>query len=159
MYKAITRINTTPIAILKIVITTIHHTHSFNNTCGPESLNLVLPNTLASIMHATILHRLPILYLLLPHIIHVLIVTVSFDVSPTLSFTCTIWSSLSIIHGTFLYIKQSGNHLHHILILLMPFHTTILDDALIEGSIPNSHPGTFSSRIAVESMLILRFTG
>ena len=46
-----------------------HHYYSFHSciiTCGPESLNLVLPNTFASIMHSTILHRLPILYVLPP---------------------------------------------------------------------------------------------
>ena len=42
-----------------------HHYYSFHSciiTCGPESLNLVLPNTLASFVHSTILHRLPVFY-------------------------------------------------------------------------------------------------
>ena len=68
MYNAITRINTTAIAILKIVITTMIHSNSFHNTRRPEALNLILPYTLASIMHSTILHGLLILYMLLFHI-------------------------------------------------------------------------------------------
>ena len=131
MYKAITRINTTPIAILKIVITTtIHSIHvslrvdqnpsiSYSQTHSPPSC---IPPYSTGFLFSMHHHSNP----------HILIVTVSFDVLPTSCLTQYIWSSLPIIHGTFLYIKQSRNHVHHILILFMPFHTTMLNDVLIE---------------------------
>ena len=51
----------TPIEILNIVITTIREEEGESLTSGPESFNLVLPNALSSIFHASILFRNAIL--------------------------------------------------------------------------------------------------
>lgn len=45
-----------------IVITTIPHSIQCINTCRPDTLNLILPYTLASVMKTAVFHRLSILY-------------------------------------------------------------------------------------------------
>ena len=45
-----------------IVITTIPHSIQCINTCRPDTLNLILPYTLASVMKTAVFLRLSILY-------------------------------------------------------------------------------------------------